>query len=139
MEISANIDRILTLQGGRPLSEMPPKTVVLQPRGALLGEVKTAFEISLEQAIVEAEAVIVDLLWVTRIDAEGISVLLAGMKQAQAIGKCLSFLAMDATTRTALDAVWAQQRETEASPQADLFTPNFEQFLDNHKNTQVSP
>ena len=135
MEISASIDRILTLQSGKSLSEMPPKTVVLQPRG----EVKVDFEISLEQAIAEAEAVIVDLLWVTRVDAEGISVLLTGMNQAQAIGKTLSFLAMDAPTRTALDAVWAQQRETEASPQTDLFTPAFEQFLDNHKNTQVSP
>ncbi len=135
METSDNIDRISTLGGGKPLSE-PIKTIVLQPRGALLGEVKTALEIGLEQAIVQAEAIVVDLLWVTRINAEGMTVLLTGMKQAQAIGKSLSFLAMDATTRIALDAVWTEQRETETSPQTDLFTPNFEQFLDHHKNTQ---
>ena len=134
METSASIDRILTLDGGT-LSE-PAETVVLQPRGALLGAVKTTFEISLEQAIVQAEAVVVDLLWVTRINAEGITVLLTGMKQAQSIGKSLSFLAMDATTRTALDGVWAEQRASESSPQTDLFTPSFEQFLDDHKNMQ---
>ena len=136
METLDSIGRVLTLDIDKPLSEMPPRTVVLQPRGALLGEVKTAFEIGLEQAIVEAEAVIVDLLWVSRIDAEGIAILLAGMKQAQAIGKSLSFLAMDVKTRTSLDAVWVQQREAEASRQTDSFTPAFEQFLDGHKNTQ---
>lgn len=136
METLDSIGRVLTLDIDKPLSEMPPRTVVLQPRGALLGEVKTAFEIGLEQAIVEAEAVIVDLLWVSRIDAEGIVILLAGMKQAQAIGKSLSFLAMDVKTRTSLDAVWVQQREAEASRQTDSFTPAFEQFLDGHKNTQ---
>lgn len=136
METLDSIGRVLTLDIDKPLSEMLPRTVVLQPRGALLGEVKTAFEIGLEQAIVEAEAVIVDLLWVSRIDAEGIVILLAGMKQAQAIGKSLSFLAMDVKTRTSLDAVWVQQREAEASRQTDSFTPAFEQFLDGHKNTQ---
>ena len=135
MEISASIDRISTLDGGKPLGE-PTKTIVLQPRGALLGEVKAAFEIGLEQAIVQAEAIVVDLLWVTRINAEGIAVFLTGMKQAQAVGKSLSFLAMDAATRTALDAVWTEQRDTQTSPQTDLFTPNFEQFLDHHKKTQ---
>lgn len=136
METLDSIGRVLTLDIDKPISEMLPRTVVLQPRGALLGEVKTAFEIGLEQAIVEAEAVIVDLLWVSRIDAEGIVILLAGMKQAQAIGKSLSFLAMDVKTRTSLDAVWVQQREAEASRQTDSFTPAFEQFLDGHKNTQ---
>jgi len=137
METVDSINRVLTLDVNKPLNEMPPRTVVLQPRGALLGEFKTAFEISLEQAIVEAEAVIVDLLWVSRLDAEGIMILLTGMKQAQAIGKSLSFLAMDATTRTSLDAVWGQQREAEASRQTDSFTPAFEQFLDDHRNTQL--
>jgi len=136
MEISNHVAELSIVDDIESLSESP-KTVVLQPHGALLGEAGVTFQSSLDQAIVDAAAVIVDLLWVNRVDDQGIAILLAGMKRAQASGKSLAFLAMDEATRAALDAVWEQQRKAKASPQTDRFTPNFEQFLDDHKNAKV--
>ncbi len=136
MEVFDHANQLSPVDDIESLSESS-KTVVLQPRGVLLGEAGVAFQSSLDQAIVDATAVIVDLLWVNRVDDQGIAILLAGMKRAQASGKSLAFLAMDGATRVALDAVWEQQREAEASPQTDWFTPNFEQFLDNHKSAKV--
>lgn len=137
MEISNHADKLSIVDNIESVSERSPKTVVLQPRGALLGGAEVTFQSSLAQAIVEAAAVIVDLLWVNSVDDQGIAILLAGMKRAQTSGKSLAFLAMDGTTRAALDAVWEQQRKAEASPQTDRFTPNFEQFLDDYKNAKV--
>ena len=136
MEISDQTSKLAMVDDIKLLSESF-KTVVLQPPRALLGEAGVTFQSSLEQAIVDAAAVIVDLLWVNRVDDQGIAILLAGMKRAQASGKSLVFLAMDGATRVALDAVWEQQRKAEASPQTDWFTPDFEQFLDNHKSAKV--
>jgi anti-anti-sigma regulatory factor len=137
MEISNHADKLSIVDNIESLSERLPKTVVLQPHGAFSGEAGVTFQSSLDQAIVEAAAVIVDLLWVNRVDDQGIAILLAGMKRAQASGKSLAFLAMNGATRVALDAVWEQQRKAEASPQTDRFTPNFEQFLDDYKSTKV--
>ncbi len=134
MEISDHANKHSIVDN--PLSERSSETVILQPPGALLGEAGVTFQSSLNQAIVEAAAVIVDLLWVDRVDKQGIAILIAGMKRAQASGKSLAFLAMDRATRTALDTVWEQQRAAEASLQADWFTPDFEQFLDNYKSAK---
>ncbi len=136
MEISHPVNKRSVVADIEWLSE-PSKTVVLQPRGALLGGAGVTFQSSLDQAIVEAAAVIVDLLWINRVDDQGIAILLAGMKRAQASGKSLAFLAMDEATRAALDIVWEQHREAEASPQTDFFTPDFEQFLDDYKSAKV--
>ncbi len=118
-------------------SKRSSEMVVLQPSGALLGEAGLMFQSDLEQAIVDGTAVIVDLLWVDRVDEQGIAILIAGMKRAQLSGKSLVFLAMDGATRTALDAIWEQQRAAEAPLQADWFRPDFEQFLDNYKSANL--
>ncbi|MCY7275040.1 MAG: hypothetical protein LH702_15225, partial [Phormidesmis sp. CAN_BIN44] len=66
MEISNHADKLSVVDDIESLSERSPKTVVLQPHGALSGEAGVTFQSSLDQAIVEAAAVIVDLLWVNR-------------------------------------------------------------------------
>jgi anti-anti-sigma regulatory factor len=114
------------------------KTVVLQPWGHLTEIREAAFRTALVQAIAQADSVIVDLLWVEAIDDQGMETLLAGMRQAHALGKSLVFLAMDAATRTALDKSWSQQRDTDLPQQTDLFSPEFEQFLDSYKAAKIA-
>lgn len=111
--------------------KMPPKTVVLQP----IELFDKTFQAHLEQAIEQADAIIIDLLWVNQIDQTGITLLLDSLNQARNSGKSLSFLSMDHKTRTQLDATWEQQRAKEMSEPANIFTPAFEQFLDQHRST----
>ncbi|MGI0494384.1 STAS domain-containing protein [Alkalinema pantanalense CENA528] len=103
-------------------------TIVLQPY-ALTGLDGDRFQNSLEQALQEGESVIVDLLWVDSVEDEALSLLLAGMQQALALNKPLSFLGMDGTTRAALDHLWEQQREQDHLMRDEVFTAEFESFL----------
>jgi anti-anti-sigma regulatory factor len=114
------------------------ETVVLQPCGRLTGIGGATFRTTLAQAIAQADSVVVDLLWVEAIDEQGVATLLAGMRQAYALGKSLAFLGMDAATRTALDKIWGQQRDQDLPTQQDLFTPEFEQFLDGYKEAKIA-
>ncbi|MGV0024917.1 STAS domain-containing protein [Phormidesmis priestleyi] len=117
---------------------MSPKTVVLQPWGHLTEIRGATFRTALARAIAQADSVVVDLLWVEAIDDQGVATLLAGMRQADALGKSLVFLAMDAATRTALDKSWRQQRDTDSPQKTDLFSPEFEQFLDGYKAAKIA-
>jgi anti-anti-sigma regulatory factor len=135
MTTSINPAGMQTLQSVELVEEVCPGTVVLQPYGGLSGMNGMTFQANLQKAIAQAEAVIVDLLWIDTIDQTGITIFLSAMKQAHSLGKSLSFLAMDTATRIALDKVWEQQ-QTAASAQADWFTPEFERFLDNYKKVR---
>ncbi|NDJ19117.1 STAS domain-containing protein [Myxacorys almedinensis] len=115
-----------------------PNTVVLQPSGNLAEPTDTPFQTSLGQAIAQADAVVVDLLWIDTIDQSGLSILLSGMTQANKLGKSLSFLSMNQHTRSTLDSIWEKLQEVNASVQTDVFAPEFEQFLDNHQAQGVS-
>ena len=111
-------------------------TVVLQPY-ALSGVDGTRFQQSLTEALTRAEAVIVDLLWVERIEKDTIQMLFGGMQRAYLLGKPLSFLSIDHATRSTLDFLWEQYREREALTCYDVFTPDFEQFLDRHREDRL--
>jgi anti-anti-sigma regulatory factor len=112
--------------------KMPPKTVVLQPIGVLTDG---AFQVQFQQAIEQADAIVIDLLWVTQTDPTGIEFLLNGLNQARALGKSLSFLSMEHKTRTQLDAAWQNQRAKDVAEQATVFAPEFEQFLERYRST----
>jgi anti-anti-sigma regulatory factor len=130
-------DNALSPTLGITLNTTLDTTIVLQPCGALNGTSGANFRVSLAQAIAHATAVVVDLLWVEEIDDQGIAILLAATRQAQSSGKLLSFLAMDASTRSSLDAVW-EQRTAELSIQIDRFAPEFEQFLNEYKEAKIA-
>jgi anti-anti-sigma regulatory factor len=111
--------------------KMPPKTVVLQPIGILTDG---SFQVQFQHAIEQADAIVIDLLWVTQSDHTAIELLLNGLNQTRALGKSLSFLSMDPKTRTQLDVAWQNQRE-DMSEQVDGFSPEFEQFLERYRST----
>ncbi|MBW4541172.1 MAG: hypothetical protein KME43_18850, partial [Myxacorys chilensis ATA2-1-KO14] len=104
-----------------------PTTVVLQPNGNLSDLTETSFGTHLGDAIAQADAIVVDLLWIDTIDQAGLSILLSGMTQAVKLGKSLSFLSMNQQTRSTLDSSWEKLRDVNASVQVDVFTPEFEQ------------
>ena len=108
-----------------------PSTIVLQPRGSLEGASSPAFQADLERALDQVtDAVIVDLLWVKSMDAQGIEALVAGIQRAAALGKFLSFQSMDAQTRAALTLEWNRQRQLSYGPWNRLFKRDLERFLD---------
>ncbi|MEQ8972005.1 MAG: STAS domain-containing protein [Coleofasciculus sp. C1-SOL-03] len=85
-------------------SNLRPSTVVLRPSGCLDSARSPAFRQSLEQALdLATDTVVVDLVSVNVIKAEGIRSLMAGMKQAAALGKTLSLEFVDAVTRMILE------------------------------------
>jgi anti-anti-sigma regulatory factor len=112
-------------------------TIVLQPKQNLAGQTGIAFQKNLMGAIAQADAVIVDLLWVKEIDQAAMTVLLVGMKQANRLGKSLSFLSMQAGVRSQIEKIWQQQHETQISAQSEAFAPEFERFLEQHQKPPV--
>jgi anti-anti-sigma regulatory factor len=112
-----------------------PVMLVLQPAGRLDQVSSPAFQQALEQALNQvSEAVIVDLLWVESVDAEGVLALLAGIKQAAKLGKFLTFQAMDRATRNTLTEMWNQQQGHDLSYWDASFEKGLESYLD-----QLSP
>jgi anti-anti-sigma regulatory factor len=115
-----------------------PNTVVLQPNDNFSDLAGISFRTLLGHALVQADAVVVDLLWIDTIDQAGLSILLSGMTQAVELGKSLSFLSMNQQTRSTLDSSWEKLREDTASAQVDVFTPEFEQFLDHYQSHGIA-
>lgn len=108
-----------------------PHMIVLQPNGSLDCASSSEFQRVLEESLEHVtDGVIVDLLWVDSTDAHGVSALVAGIQRATALGKLLSFQAMDIQTRVALEAEWSRQREISFGPWSDLFGQDLERFLD---------
>jgi anti-anti-sigma regulatory factor len=132
--MAAHPDKPTSLNLLGSFEEVGPGTIVLQPVG-LTGTEGTEFHASLEQALQQSDIVIVDLLWIEKIEQQGLRTLLIGVQRAQALGKHLSFLSMDAATSSALDALW----ETQLVPTSDrdeVYTPDFEAFLDMHRQVK---
>lgn len=93
-----------TVSGGRP------RTVVLRPNGCLDTVSSPSFTKALEQALeLTTETVVVDLLWVDSVEAEGVASLIAGLKRASALGKTLSLRFMDVATQAAVQAACDRQ------------------------------
>jgi hypothetical protein len=115
-----------------------PHTVVLQPQ-ALSGIDGTHFRSSFDTALRQADAVIVDLIWVDDITQDDLGILLEALQQATRENKPLSFLSMDATTRASIDQLWERNRAGEIENRYGVFTPDFERFLENHHNQPGTP
>lgn len=95
---------------GNLAEQKRPRTIVLRPNGCLDDVSGPAFEKALEQALeLTTEAVVVDLLWIDTVEAEGISCLIAGLKRASALGKTLSLRFMDVATQAAVEAACHRQ------------------------------
>ncbi|XGW00535.1 MAG: STAS domain-containing protein [Leptolyngbya sp. BL-A-14] len=111
--------------------DIKPTILVLQPNGSINEANSREFQHELEQTLEQvSEAVMVDLLWVESIDSHGIAALVAGLQRAAALGKFLSFQAMDADTVWALENAWAYQQENEAGAWTHTFSSELELFLD---------
>jgi anti-anti-sigma regulatory factor len=108
-----------------------PYTIVLQPSEALNQTNSLEFQLALENALEQVtDGVIVDLLWVASTDAYGIAAFVAGLQRAAALGKFLSFQAMDASSEVALEDAWAQQQECNSGAWTHTFSSDLESFLD---------
>jgi len=107
-----------------------PATIVLQPVEALVQDNSLAFRSSLIEALeLASEHVIIDLLWVERIDAAGVAALVVGAEKAMALGKTLSFQSMHYSIHQAVEAEWEKQRQSRFGSWSDRFESNLEQFL----------
>lgn len=108
-----------------------PPTIVLQPNGDLTKLSSQTFQQSLEEALdLARESVIVDLLWVKETDGYGIASLIAGLEKASQLGKTISFQAMNARTRVALEIEWNRQRDIQLGSWNILLKDDLERFLD---------
>lgn len=117
-----------------------PATIVLQPIEALVQETSLAFRSSLIEALELAnENVIVDLLWIEKIDAAGVAALVVGVEKAMTLGKTLSFQAMHPSIHQAVEAEWEQQRQSRLGSWSDRFEANLEHFLSQRGLQQVEP
>jgi anti-anti-sigma regulatory factor len=105
-------------------------TVVLQPRGKLTGAAGTAFHQGLTAAIAAADAIVLDMLWVESLDQDTIDRLLSGLKQAHRLGKSIAFLSLDQQVRSQIETIWQQEHQTQILDQAEVFSPEFERFLE---------
>lgn len=82
-----------------------PSTIVLRPNGCLGGVSCATFQEALESALtLTTDTVVVDMLWVDSVPAEGIMSLLAGLERATELGKTLSLRSLDVDTHAALEA-----------------------------------
>lgn len=107
-----------------------PETIVLQPCSQLTQEQSLAFQQTLEAALELAqESVIVDMLWVETVDAEGIAALVAGLEKAADLGKLLSFQSLRHPIRVAVDLEWQRQRYHRLGQWHDRTGANLAQFL----------
>lgn len=124
---AAEAPRLLSLE-----STVKPNLLVLQPSGSLQQVNSREFQQELERSLEQVtDTVIVDLLRVDSIDADGITALVAGMQRATALGKHLLFQSMNASDRLALETAWAQQQAISMGAWGHTFNSDLEAFLDN--------
>ena len=115
-------------------------TMILQPE-SLHGSSGQTFQKSLEQALVHANGVIIDLLWVGTVDSDGINLLAQSMIRLQTSGKEITFLGLEHNAKRELDH---QIKCSLASSSSDptigygIFAPEFEAFLDRHRDLKAS-
>lgn len=115
-------------------------TIVLQPE-SLHGSSGQTFKRSLEQALVHASGVIIDLLWVGTVDSDGINLLAQSMIRLQASGKDVTFLGLEHNAKIELDHQIKRSLASSSSAPTvgyGIFAPEFEAFLDRHRDLKAS-
>jgi anti-anti-sigma regulatory factor len=112
-------------------------TVVLQPQ-SLIGSEGMSFYQALDGAIAASSAIIIDLLWVERLETETLKPLVNAFLNAQTQGKPFTFLAMDQDTRMQFDRLTQQGSRSAGTGSYGVFAPDFEAFLEAHHQVKSS-
>ena len=111
--------------------------VILQPQ-SLEGTEGSNFYSALASAIADRQTIIIDLLWVTKLDHDCLVTLANSFLTAQTQGYPLAFLSMDQATRIAFDRVLQQISQSDRAGSYGVFAPEFEAFLDRHHQAKSS-
>jgi anti-anti-sigma regulatory factor len=112
-------------------------TTILQPE-SLHGLSGQTFQQTLEQALSHASAVIVDLLWVGTVDSDGINLLAQSMIRSQASGKDITFLGLEHNAKLELEHRIKSSSSSNSTLGHGIFAPDFEAFLDRHRDLKAS-
>ena len=105
--------------------------LILQPQ-SLEDSEGINFCSALASAIEERQTIIVDLLWVTKLDHDRLVALANAFFTAQTQGHPLTFLSMDQATRIAFDRIIQKISQGDCAESYGVFAPEFEAFLDRH-------
>lgn len=105
--------------------------VVLQPVGDLSQDHASIVQTMLTAALHQANAVVLDLIWVDAIAPDGMAVLIGGLQLAKSLGKDLSFYSADAKTYAVLQAQRYHQRSSLDQDTAACHA-DFSEFLSRH-------
>jgi anti-anti-sigma regulatory factor len=119
------------------LDQHPVTTLVLQPMGHLSQDRASSFQVTLTEALQQANSVVIDFLWVTAVAADGLAVLLAGLQFAESLGKDLSFYSADADTYAVLQAQRYQRRSLSLDQGTVVCQPGFSEFLSRRGHTST--
>jgi anti-anti-sigma regulatory factor len=119
------------------LQDRSSSTVILQPH-SLSGVSGQSFQESLEAAIAKAPAIIVDLLWVETVDREGLQLLVQALLRSKREGKDLTFLGLEHQAQVEIDRQINQGQKREPKDSYSIFAPEFEAFLDRHRDSRSS-
>jgi anti-anti-sigma regulatory factor len=112
-------------------------TMILQPQG-LTGALGQAFQQSLDEAMKRAPTVIVDLLWVESIEGDGLHLLAQALLRSQTEGKELTFLGLEHKAQVEIERRIQKSPKVEAKDSYSIFAPEFEAFLDRHRDSKAS-
>lgn len=112
-------------------------TVVLQPQ-SLAGNEGAAFYDALEEAIAAKQVIIIDLLWMEQLEPDRLIPLANAFLKAQAQGKPLTFLSMEQSARMQFERLIQQRSRLDQMSSYGIFAPEFEAFLEQHRQLQSS-
>jgi|JI9StandDraft_2_1071091.scaffolds.fasta_scaffold34596_2 anti-anti-sigma regulatory factor len=113
------------------------RTVILQPQ-SLRGDAGQDFQQSLENAMNHAPTVIVDLLWVESIESDELHVLAQALLRSQKQGKDLTFLGLEHKIQVEIERRIELDQRREKKESYSFFAPEFEAFLDRHRDAKAS-
>ncbi len=119
------------------LQESTSETIILQPQG-LSGALGQAFQESLDEAMKSTPTIIVDLLWVESIDGDGLHLLAQALLRSQTEGKDLTFLGLEHKAQLEIERRIQKAPSPEAKDSYSIFAPEFEAFLDRHRDSKAS-
>lgn len=113
------------------------ETIILQPQG-LSGALGQAFQQSLDGAMKGTPTIIVDLLWVEAIDSDGLHLLAQALLRSQTEGKDLTFLGLEHKAQVEIERRIQTTPIPEPKDCYSIFAPEFEAFLDRHRDAKAS-
>ncbi len=119
------------------VQESTSTTIILQPQG-LTGALGQTFQDSLDEAMKTAPTVIVDLLWVESIESDGLHLLAQALLRSQTEGKDLTFLGLEHKAQLEIERRIQKDPKPESKGSYSIFAPEFEAFLNRHRDSKAS-